>query len=411
VEQPAVEDHPAAETKYGAEDQQVEDELPLSTELSAIDMMAAEIARKALVHYGMLPLEGGADDNMQSETVKTGFADSPIQANDASAQAGANPTQTSTQGPAQEPVKEPAPEPATFVISFAGDAMLATKENLHSAGDFNDYASKQPPHYFFDGVREIFANDDYTVVNLENVFTDRSLTKREKPEDPAYWYFSRTANAQILTQSSIEMVSIANNHANDYGDAGYRDTKAALQSAGVLYGESGKIVYLEKNGIKVAVICTGLWNEYQTSYVVNLVKKAEEQSDFQIVFYHGGTEREYVPDQWRVKASHTLVDNGADCVVGNHPHVLQPMEKYHGADIIYSLGNFLFGGARHPENRTMIYQATLTAGPDGVTSSSVAIPCYLYTGESNNYQPAIITDETEKQHVLDFLNGKRSTPF
>ena len=108
------------------------------------------------------------------------------------------------------------------------------------------------------------------------------------------------------------------------------------------------------------------------------------------------------------------MDAGADLVIGNHPHVLQPMEMYNGVRIIYSLGNFCFGGSRSPENRTVMYTLQLTINKDGNTVEEVTdniIPCYVYTGSTNNWQPAPIADETEKQNVIDFMNWKRETPF
>ena len=104
--------------------------------------------------------------------------------------------------------------------------------------------------------------------------------------------------------------------------------------------------------------------------------------------------------------------NGADLVLGNHPHVLQPREVYQGTEIVYSLGNFCFGGSRNPKNRTIIYQLILCI-EDGklVDTASEMIPCYVYTGSVNNYCPAPITDEEQCRRVLDFMNGKAKLPY
>lgn len=304
-------------------------------------------------------------------------------------------------------------EPKKIVISIAGDAMLASYKNQNATNGFNEYAEREEPHYFFDGVSSVFQNDDFTIVNLENVFTDQNLTERIKPENPAYWYRSKTANVNILTESSIECVSLSNNHTNDYGEAGYTDTKNTLKEANVLYGTNEETFYIEKDGYKIAVICNGLWYAGQENSIINRIKEAEQYSDFQIVYYHGGTERVHKPEDWRIASSRKLVDNGADCVIGNHPHVIQPMEVYNGADIVYSLGNFCFGGSKHPENRTIIYQITLNFDENynysGYTSQ--IIPCYVYTGSENNYQPAIIEDDVEKQRVLDFMNWGVDSPL
>ncbi len=107
-----------------------------------------------------------------------------------------------------------------------------------------------------------------------------------------------------------------------------------------------------------------------------------------------------------------MIDNGADLVIGSHPHVIQRREKYNGADIVYSLGNFCFGGNTAPEpNKTIIYGYTLKLHKDGdkvelVDRVENMIPCYIYTGEYNNWQPAIVEDEDIKKEILDYMNGE-----
>ena len=317
----------------------------------------------------------------------------------------------------EEEEEEPAPEEEDgfdIVVSFTGDMMLASLKNETTASNFNAYANKHEPAYFLQNVRSVFESDDLTVVNLENVLTDRKLAEKEKNHNPAYWYRSRTANTEILTSSGVEAVSLANNHTGDYGPAGAKDTAAAVEKAGLLYGSNGRTFYYEKNGYRIAIICHGLWNEGQAGEIVRRIHEAEEDSDFQVVFYHGGKEKVHEPEPWRQRASRRLVDEGADLVVGNHPHVLQPRETYNGVDILYSMGNFCYGGSKYPENRTIIYQLKLHIDGEGklADKSGEIIPCYVYTGDAgNNYCPGIIGDEETKQRVLDFMDGKRKSPL
>lgn len=300
----------------------------------------------------------------------------------------------------------------TIDISIAGDCLLSTYKGGNEKGSLNDYAATKDPSYFFEKVQDVFANDDFTIVNLETVLTDNKLSEVKKDHNPAYWYRGPTSNANILTAGSVEAVSLANNHYGDYGTQGRADTRAAMENINMPYGTNEQTIYLEKNGFKIAVICHGLWSEWQASQIIPRIKEASEQSDYQIVYYHGGKERIHKPEAWKVRATHSLVDAGADLVIGNHPHVLQPTEVYNGVNIIYSLGNFCFGGSRKPENRTVIYTMQLTVDNNKVQSEKVElIPCYVYTGNTNNWQPAIIEDENDKQLVLDFLNGKRDNPF
>ncbi len=301
----------------------------------------------------------------------------------------------------------------TIKLSFAGDCALACMLDETTPGSFNDYAENNEPEYFLQNVRSVFEADDYTIVNLENVFSDRELEPVPKTDDPAFWFKSGTSNTQILTSSGVEGVSLANNHTGDYGDEGTADTIQAVTDAGLLYGDEDTILYLEKHGFRIAVICHGLWEEQQVDDIIARIHSAERDSDYQVVFYHGGTEAQHEPEEWRVRASRKLVDSGADLVLGNHPHWLQPMESYNGAEILYSLANFCFGGHRQPENRTIIYQVTLAVDYIGTLVASVSeiIPCYVYTSDYNNYCPAPITNETERQRVLDFMNGLCDSPL
>ena len=329
-------------------------------------------------------------------------------------------TPTETQ-PTEPPIYIAPPEPEetkpkdfNIRLSFTGDMMLAAYKNQTSTDNFNGYAKREKPEYFLEKVRHIFEADDFTIVNLENVFTDQKLSAREKDHSPAFWFYSQTSNVQILTTSSVEGVSLANNHTYDYGQAGRDDTVKTVEDAGLQYGEDEHIMLFEKNGFKIAVICSGLWGSYQADSIVKLIDKAEEYSDYQIVFYHGGTEKRHAPESWREKASRKLVDAGADLVLGNHPHVLQPREVYNGVEILYSLGNFCYGGHSQPENRTMIYQVELTVNYEDLSiadSQSTIIPCYVYTTKYNNYQPAPIEDEEEIAKVLAFMEGKTDSPL
>lgn len=316
----------------------------------------------------------------------------------------------------EESVPSVIEKPTSFdvTLSFVGDVMLANSDTMTKKGSFYEFAENNPPEYFLEKVQSVFAKDDFTIVNLENVLTDNELEKSEKDHDPAYWFRSPTSFAEMLTKGSVEGVSLANNHIYDYGKQGYKDTTAAVKAAGLYYGNFGEIMYLEKQGFKIAVICYGMWRPNGVGTVKNLIKKAGENSDYQIVFFHGGQERIFAPEEWKIEACHELVDAGADLVIGNHPHVLQPREIYNDTEIIYSLGNFLFGGNKKPGKNTIIYQMKLTISVKTLKvkgEKSKIIPCYVYDDVWNNYQPCLIKDKAEKQQVLDFMNGKAKSPY
>ncbi len=322
--------------------------------------------------------------------------------------------ESSLPSPIPEAEPEPIPQNFDITMTFLGDMILANQRDIKPEGRFEEYAEKNPPEYFLSKVNHILSADDFTIANLENVLSDRELTPREKNYSPAFWFKSNTSKLNVLTKGSIEAVLLTNNHIMDYGDEGYKDTVNTVANSGLKYGTDDNIIRLEKNGFKIAVICTGLWSEYNVTNTLRRLEKVKAESDFQVVFFHGGTERLHAPEEEKVDAAHKFVDNGADLVVGGHPHVLQPREIYNGVEIIYSVGNFCYGGALRPENRTIIYQYTLTVNPEGLTvvnKASNIIPCYVYTGNSNNYQPAVIENSAHKQTVLDFMEGKTDSPI
>ena len=290
------------------------------------------------------------------------------------------------QGPFPNPLQawiDLIPEPETFDIdlTFAGDCMLASYKGQVKAGSFSSKALEHDWEYFLDGVDEYFEADDFTIVNLENVLTDKKLSEVAKDHNPAYWYKGPTENTSILTSQSVEIVNLSNNHTGDYGSTGTADTIQAVEDAGLLWGNGQKTLYVEKNGFRIAFIFNGLWSEWQANGICDRIRAA---------------------------------DTGADLVIGNHPHVLQPLEVYEGVPIIYSMGNFCYGGHTNPENRTILYQYKLTVDQETNTLKAAVgniVPCYVYTGRLNNYQPVPITDEKEKQRVLDFMDWKLSSPL
>ncbi len=306
----------------------------------------------------------------------------------------------------------------TIQLSFVGDCLCATDARTAYADCFEEVADRESPEYFLSKVNHLFLNDDFTVADCENVFSDNenlSMIDKGQYDDPnveAYWFKYNTSGANILKVGGIDMVSIDNNHINDYGLQGHLDTEKALDDAGVLWGEAGKVVYFKKNGYKIGVVCFSMYYGGAVESGLTYLEEAKSNSDYQIVYFHGGKEAIHTPEQWKIDACHRLIDEGADLVMGDHPHVLQPREIYKDKTIIYSLGNFIFGGNRHPENRTIIYQHTLTIDSDSlIDESGEIIPCYVYTGDTNNWQPAIIEDKDAKKQVLDFMNGETNSPL
>lgn len=309
------------------------------------------------------------------------------------------------------PVKTTVPvetEPAadTLTLSFVGDCMFASNHGHFGEKSFNRYAQTNDPSYFLQNFNSIFFNDDLTIGNCEGVLSDsEDLQEKSVTTEIAFWFKGPSSNARIFRAGGIDFASVVNNHSHDFGQQGSDDTEKSLEAVGVIPGKRDTVSYLTVKGQKIGILCCSLYSYGYVDDILPLLREMKrENCDLCILYFHGGIENETVPEDWKIKACHDLVDAGADLIIGSHPHVLQPVELYKNKLIVYSLGNFCFGGNTHPPKNTAVYQAVFNI-EDGriVSREDKFIPCAVYTGSQNNYQPAIVTDETKKQEILDFL--------
>ena len=296
-------------------------------------------------------------------------------------------------------------ESRTVTVSAVGDCTLGTDESFNTSTSFNAYEAMNGTSYFFQNVRSILEADDATFANFEGTLTTE--TARESKEyafkgDPSY--------TQILTDGSIDVVTLANNHSSDYGAKSLTDTEEALDAAGIDYCIGDKIAVKEVNGIPTAfigiyVLNDGMAREEQVKQTIAAAK--QQGAKLVIVAFHWGTEKAAEPDETQKSLAHTAIDCGADLVVGHHPHVLQAIEYYKGKYIAYSLGNFCFGGNSAPSDMdTMIFQQTFTIEKGEVQAAAAAtvVPCSISsTAGYNDYQPTP-TEGDASASVIDRLN-------
>lgn len=297
-------------------------------------------------------------------------------------------------------------EDIKITISAAGDCTFATDINYAGGPSFvAKYNEVQDPSYFLRNVQEVFANDDLTIVNFEGTLTN--LTTRQDKEfafrgDPSY--------VNILTSGSVEAVNLANNHSRDYGMQSLTDTKQYLTEAGVTHFGYEETAIYEVKGVKIGligiyVLPDGLGRMQQLQEHIAKVKS--EGAVITIVNFHWGIEREYYPNDVQKQLAHAAIDHGADLVIGEHPHVLQGIEVYNGKQIVYSMGNFCFGGNKNPSDKdSMIFQQTFTVREGKVINYDDVnvIPCSISSVSNvNNYQPTILTGE-EADRVMNKIN-------
>ena len=313
-----------------------------------------------------------------------------------------NTDDTSKDSQEETTTPEPTAEPVSITVSMVGDCTLGTDVNFDQSTSFDAfYQMKNDPGYFFQNVKDIFTADDLTVANMEGTLTtsnDRQQKTFAFKGDPSY--------TEILTQGGVEATNLANNHSHDYGDQSYEDTIQYLEAAGITTFGYDRTAVMDVKGIKVGLIGIyelkdGLGRQQQVIDTIQAVK--DQGAQVIIVSFHWGTEKSNIPDDIQKTLAHLAIDQGADLVVGHHPHVLQGIEKYQGKNIVYSLGNFCFGGNKNPSDKdTMIFQQTFTVENGELVEDDVTniIPCSLSSESGyNNYQPMVL-EGSEKERVL-----------
>ena len=296
---------------------------------------------------------------------------------------------------AEEAAKAAQKDPVSLTISVVGDCTLGTDETFDYDTSLNAYYDSNGKDYFFQNVKSIFAADDLTIANFEGTLTDSDAR-----EDKTFAFKAPAEYAQILTSGSIEAVNTANNHSHDYGDQSYTDTLTALDNEGITHFGYDDTAVMDIKGVKVGLVGIYELNDHlgrEQQLKDNIAKVKADGAELVIVIFHWGNETETVPDTNQMTLGRLAIDEGADLVCGHHPHVLQGIETYKGKNIVYSLGNFCFGGNSSPSDMdTMIFQQTFTITSDGVQADNVTniIPCSISSADGyNNYQPTPATGD------------------
>ncbi len=248
---------------------------------------------------------------------------------------------------------------AAVRLLFAGDVYLSDHvlEAYDAAGGIDGVLSQ--------GYQAEIQAADYFVTNEEFPFSTRGTPAPDKQ----FTFRVHPEKVKLMQEMGIDLVTLANNHALDYGRDAMLDTIDTLDRAGIRHvgagknlAEARKPAIVELNGRTFAFIgatrvypeadwaagtdSAGMFSAYDGgAQLAEEVKAAKQQADYVIAYVHWGIEREETPNEVQKSIAHRLVDAGADLVVGAHPHVLQGIEYYQGVPIAYSLGNFVFGSS------------------------------------------------------------------
>ena len=293
------------------------------------------------------------------------------------------------------------------LLAFAGDVMFPeayldayNRSGIQALADNNMLSHMQDADLF------IF-NEEFPFSSRGTQAPDKQYTFRLAPE-----------KVSLFKEMGIDAVTLANNHALDYGTDALLDTCEILDQAGILHTGAGKDldtakqpVLFEKNGQRVALIGAtrvipkadwaatkghpGMLSSYEVSVEPLLAQIAEchASGDKVVVLIHWGIERDEMPQEYQRALARRYIDAGADLVIGSHPHVLQGIEYYKGKPIFYSLGNFVFGSSIP---KTMLVQAAFT----GESLSLQLIP-----GTSSGGYTRMLTDAESKTQFYQYLEG------
>ena len=235
-----------------------------------------------------------------------------------------------------------------------------------------------------------------------------------------FTFCSRPENAAIWQQLGVDVVSLANNHCFDYGADAFADTLTTLSDAGIAYVGAGADLeeamtprYFTVDGLTIGyVACTraekyiltpeagadspGVLRCYDPELAVQVIEEASSQCDYLVVYVHWGTEYSTQLEQAQTDLATLFAEAGADLIVGSHPHILQGAGWRGDVPVLYSLGNFWFNMETVD---TALLTVTLT-GPGAENATVRLIPCVQTGGRTS-----VLTDEGEKERILDHLNA------
>ena len=308
----------------------------------------------------------------------------------------------------------PEPVSATITLTFTGDCTFGRDQSFDYDTSFDAFYEENGYEYFFANVKSIFEQDDLTVVNFEGTLTDVDSSERL---DKQYAFKADPSYVQILSSSGVDAANMANNHSEDYGEQSYTDTLKYLSEAGITtFGYSDSKV-VDVKGVKVGLVgILELFEEKDCQYkMIEQIDAVKAQgAQIVIVTMHWGEEAQYYYDQDQYDLGRIAIDHGADLVIGHHPHRVQAIETYKGKNIVYSLGNFCFGGNYEPSDMdSFIYQQTFTVTGGELADDNVTnlIPISISSASSyNNYQPTPYEDPDEIARIIAKIKDLTAEP-
>ena len=275
-----------------------------------------------------------------------------------------------------------------FTLTLIGNCTLGCTNSVSYQGNGIIKTVGEDYSYPFRNVVNYFEEDEFTFLNLEGPLTDtKAYSERLQLVN------GPTSYIQILSQSSVEAVSLVNEHIRDHGEEGYASTISLLEDAGIHYAEQGIATqYTTEHGLTIGIYSVmGFSEKEDAAKIKEDITELASQVDIVIFAPHWGVIGYYLPVSNQTELAHMAIDAGADIVCGTHPYVLQPIEEYNGGVIFYSLGNFCVGSQVYPSDfDSAMIQLQVLRDEDGTVSlgERTIIPVSISSvSRVNNYQP------------------------
>lgn len=302
-------------------------------------------------------------------------------------------------------------EPGQVTMLFAGDILFddhyAIMKHLQSGGGIEEGISPEL-------IREM-ERADVMMLNNEFPYSHRGAPLAEKQ----FTFRARPETVNYLNDMGVDIVSLANNHAFDYGEEALLDTLDILKEAGITAIGAGRNLsearcpaYYIVDDIKIAFITAtqierldnpdtrgatddspGVFRCWDGENLLETIREAKKNCDFVVVYVHWGTENEVTLDWAQLKQAPEIIEAGADLVIGDHPHCLQPIGVIQGVPVIYSLGNFWFNSKTLD---TGMVKAVIDQ--DGLVSYQF-IPCLQSDCKTS------LADGEGKKRILDYMRS------
>ena len=328
-------------------------------------------------------------------------------------------------------VEEPEETPGIYetdgstviTVTCTGDFTIGG-DNYHNKSKFFYKRLKEHDgdiNFVMANTRNIFLNDDLTLVNFEGTLTETKKVPDNKKKNK-FLFNIAPEYVTVLSDNGVEAVSLENNHVMDHGEEAYEETKETLRSAGIVYSNSEEIGIFEVSGIQIAMLsylCIDRYDKPIGQYA-NLYEKVEadikavkKRYPIVIVSFHWGNELDYSPTERQIKMGRLAADSGADLVIGHHSHRINPIEEYNGVYICYSLGNFCFSGNEAPSDMTsFIFQTRFKITKSGDVSNTGfrVIPIRITSiRDKNDCIPTPVEDERLQTDIINVMkdNGRK----